>query len=122
MSRRIRTGDRAAEGASKNRKWAEEGFRRVRTLEKGGTAQLVRERNEAKSLTGGLVAQIRAHRRKHGITQAEVARRMGAPASVVARLEREPHNCTMSTLLRYAEAAGVTLTVTPHGTKARRAG
>ena len=121
MERQTRTSDKAAERASKNKEWKSKGFRKTRTLGKGGTARLGRERAKFRKLTQQLVAQIRRHRKKLGISQAEIARRMGTPASVVARLETEPHNCTMHTLLRYVEAAEGTLTIEPRPQRKRRA-
>jgi ribosome-binding protein aMBF1 (putative translation factor) len=51
------------------------------------------------------LALIRA-REKAGITQAEVARRMGTTQSVVARIESAQNPPNLRTLERYAEAVG----------------
>jgi ribosome-binding protein aMBF1 (putative translation factor) len=51
------------------------------------------------------LALIRA-REKAGLTQAEVARRMGTTQSVVARIESAQNPPNLKTLERYAEAVG----------------
>jgi len=48
-------------------------------------------------------------RKKAGLTQVAVARRMGVPQSVVGRLESGVHSPTLRTLSRYAEAVGIRL-------------
>jgi transcriptional regulator with XRE-family HTH domain len=46
-------------------------------------------------------------RKRAGLTQAQVARRMGTTASAVCRMESEsPGNLTLETLDRYAGAVG----------------
>ncbi len=54
-------------------------------------------------------------RRDAGLTQAEVAERMGTQPSVVARLEagggRQKHSPSIATLQRYAEAVGCRLEI-----------
>ena len=50
-------------------------------------------------------------RERAGISQAEVARRMGVPQPAIARLEGGAHSPTLSTLARYASAIGVQLEI-----------
>ena len=50
-------------------------------------------------------------RKKGGLTQAEVARRMNIPQSAIVRLESGAHSPTLTTLSRYAMAVGVKLEV-----------
>jgi ribosome-binding protein aMBF1 (putative translation factor) len=54
-------------------------------------------------------------RKEAGLTQAQVAERMGTTASAVARLEgaivREKHSPTFSTLKKYAKACGKSLRI-----------
>jgi DNA-binding XRE family transcriptional regulator len=121
MPRNNRDGDRAAERASREKDWTGKGFRKVRALGKGGTAKLLADRRQVKTLTRGIVDRICEVRLSRRLSQAEVARRMGAPASVVARLETEPVNCTMETLLRYAKAVGASISVNDRGARHRRA-
>nr|WP_244158405.1 helix-turn-helix transcriptional regulator [Caballeronia fortuita] len=55
-------------------------------------------------------------RRDAGLTQAEVADRMGTTAAAVARLEgaivRQTHSPTFQTLKKYAKACGKSLRIT----------
>ena len=46
-----------------------------------------------------------------GLSQAEVARRMGVPQPAIVRLEAGTHSPTLTTLARYASAIGVDLDV-----------
>ncbi|WP_370653401.1 helix-turn-helix domain-containing protein [Caballeronia sp. Lep1P3] len=61
-----------------------------------------------------LDALLRA-RKEAGLTQAQVAERMGTTASAVARLEgslvSEKHSPTLATLRKYATACGKTLRI-----------
>ncbi|HEX5192821.1 MAG TPA: helix-turn-helix transcriptional regulator [Solirubrobacteraceae bacterium] len=50
-------------------------------------------------------------RRNAGLTQASLARRMGVPQSVVARLERPGSNPTWDTMCRALDACGFELDV-----------
>jgi ribosome-binding protein aMBF1 (putative translation factor) len=61
----------------------------------------------ALSVLGGLVDA----RRKAGLSQSEVARRMDVPPSAIVRLESGAHSPTLTTLSRYAAAIGVRLEV-----------
>jgi transcriptional regulator with XRE-family HTH domain len=49
---------------------------------------------------------LRAARRRAGLTQAEVARRLGSTQSAVAQLERSDANPTIRTLRRALRATG----------------
>jgi predicted transcriptional regulator len=53
-----------------------------------------------------LVAQLVARRRALGLSQTEVAARMGTSQSAVARLEAGAADARMSTVERYAHALG----------------
>ena len=48
-------------------------------------------------------------RKRKGLTQREVARKIGTSAPQVSRTERKPDHVNMQTLLRYADAVGMTL-------------
>ncbi len=61
----------------------------------------------ARKLLGSLIAA----RSKAGLSQAEVARRMGVPQPAIVRLEAGTHSPTLTTLARYASAIGVDLDV-----------
>lgn len=58
---------------------------------------------------GELVAELAANRQRLGLSQTEVAARMGTSQSAVARLESGGSDARLSTLERYAEALGVEL-------------
>lgn len=57
-----------------------------------------------------LIAELLRARKKSGLTQAQVATRMGTTNTVVARLEagggRKRHSPSLATLRRYAKAVG----------------
>jgi predicted transcriptional regulator len=57
-----------------------------------------------------LVDELAAHRQRLGLTQTEVAARMGTSQSAVARLEAGQADVRASTLERYAAALGSRLT------------
>ncbi len=56
-----------------------------------------------------LVAELVAGRRMVGLSQTDVAARMGTSQSAVARLEAGPVDVRLSTLERYAAAIGRTI-------------
>ena len=83
---------------------ANAGFARVR----GGLAAAVRA-----SRMKRLSHQMAALRRQAGLTQAQVANRMGTTTSVVSRMESgNPGNLTIATLERFARAVGAELRFT----------
>jgi DNA-binding phage protein len=64
---------------------------------------------EMKLLSIGL--QLARQRKRQGMTQAELARKMGTSTPQLSRTERRPENVNMRTLMRYAEAVGMSLDV-----------
>jgi len=54
------------------------------------------------------IALARQRKRK-GLTQEEVARQIGTSAPQVSRTERKPERTNVQTLMRYADAVGMTL-------------
>lgn len=62
--------------------------------------------NKAKAAT---IEQLRAARLQRGLSQSEIAGRLGTTQSAVARLESGKSDPRLSTLERYAEAVGVRL-------------
>jgi len=50
-------------------------------------------------------------RRQKGLTQAEVAEKIGTSAPQLSRTERKPENANMRTLIRYAAAVGMDLDI-----------
>ena len=55
--------------------------------------------------------EMKERRQAAGLSQTEVAARMGTSQSAVARLEAGTSDVRLSTLLRYAEAIGAELDV-----------
>jgi DNA-binding phage protein len=76
-------------------------------LEKPGVRKAYEE--ETKVLTIGL--ELANQRKRKGMTQAEVARKIGTSAPQLSRTERRPENVNMRTLLRYAEAVGMEIDI-----------
>jgi len=64
---------------------------------------------ETKVLSIGL--QLANQRKKQGLTQAELAKKIGTSTPQLSRTERRPENVNMRTLIRYAEAVGMNLDV-----------
>lgn len=48
-------------------------------------------------------------RKKHGLSQREMARRLGTSAPQISRTERRPEHSTVQTLENYAHAVGMEL-------------
>jgi len=65
---------------------------------------------EITMLTVGL--ELATQRKRRGLTQAEVAKKIGTSAPQLSRTERRPENANMRTLMRYAEAIGMDLNIT----------
>ena len=61
-----------------------------------------------------LVSELVKARQEHGLSQTEVAARMGTSQSAVARLERGDLDVRLSTLERYAAAVGHTVDLRLH--------
>jgi predicted transcriptional regulator len=61
-----------------------------------------------------LLAELVAHRRAAGLSQSQVAERMGTSQPAVARLEAGEVDARMSTLQRYAAALGHRMEVRLH--------
>lgn len=61
------------------------------------------------SSTDELIDALVSLRREHGLTQTQIAARMGTSQSAVARLESGHSDARLSTLARYAQAVGTEL-------------
>lgn len=66
-----------------------------------------------------IIAQLRDHRIKIGMSQGELGFRAGVDQSRVGQWERGANNVSLSTLRRWADALGVDVVVKP---KRRRNG
>jgi transcriptional regulator with XRE-family HTH domain len=64
---------------------------------------------ECRATQGEVAALVRRIRETSGLTQRQLAERMGSTQSVVARWETGDHEITMKTLTRIADALGVEL-------------
>lgn len=58
-----------------------------------------------------IIEKIRKRRIELGLTQVEVAERMGVPQSAVSRLEKQKHSPTIDMVEKYAESVGCKLHV-----------
>jgi transcriptional regulator with XRE-family HTH domain len=56
---------------------------------------------------------LREARKRHGLDQAELARRVGTGQPAISRIERDVVSPSLDTLNRLLEAMGETLTITP---------
>jgi len=62
-------------------------------------------------LADALLRSLIEAREKAGLSQSEVARRMGVPQPAIVRFEAGTHSPTLTTLSRYASAIGVDIGV-----------
>lgn len=73
------------------------------------------QKNETQKEYLSFFEQLAQARKKAGLTQEEVAQRMGTTATVVARLEsgggKKRHSPTVATLRKYARAVGCQLKI-----------
>lgn len=67
--------------------------------------------SELDAQLAGLVDELAARRRAAGLSQTEIAARMGTSQSAVARLESGRADVRLSTLQRYAAAMGQVVTL-----------
>jgi DNA-binding XRE family transcriptional regulator len=64
---------------------------------------------ETKVLSIGM--ELAKQRKRTGMTQAELAKKIGTSTPQLSRTERRPENVNMRTLIRYAQAVGMNLDV-----------
>ena len=64
---------------------------------------------ETRVLSIGL--QLADQRKRKGLTQAQVAKKIGTSTPQLSQTERRPENVNMRTLIRYAEAVGMDLDI-----------
>lgn len=55
-------------------------------------------------------------RKKQGLTQEDIAKRIGTSTPQISRTEQRPERSNVSTLIRYAEAVGMKLDIRLTGT------
>lgn len=76
-----------------------------------------RVQREDAEMRRALVADLVARRRAAGLSQGEVAERMGTSQPAVARLEAGQVDARMSTVQRYAAAVGARINIGGRDTK-----
>jgi ribosome-binding protein aMBF1 (putative translation factor) len=72
---------------------------------------------ERTTVARAVATRVIEYRAEHGITQTELARRLGMKQPAVARLEAGEHNPSLDTLARLSSALGIDfhIRVTPNG-------
>lgn len=81
-----------------------------------GAVHILRDKAPESSRQSGcspaeIAAMVRLNREKQGLTQHQLATRMGSTQSIVARWESGEHEITMANLARIADALGVVFLV-----------
>jgi HTH-type transcriptional regulator/antitoxin HipB len=71
----------------------------------------IRQAYEEETQVLSIGVQLARQRKRKGLTQAELARKIGTSTPQLSRTERRPENVNMRTLIRYAEAVGMNLDV-----------
>jgi HTH-type transcriptional regulator/antitoxin HipB len=71
----------------------------------------VRQAFEEETKVLGIGLQLADQRKRQGLTQAELAKKIGTSTPQLSRTERRPENVNMRTLIRYAEAVGMSLDI-----------
>jgi HTH-type transcriptional regulator/antitoxin HipB len=71
----------------------------------------VRQSFEEETKVLSIGVQLAKQRKRKGLTQAELAKKIGTSTPQLSRTERRPENVNMRTLIRYAEAVGMNLDV-----------
>jgi len=72
---------------------------------------VVRQAYEEETKTLSIGLQLAKQRKLKGLTQAQLARKMGTSTPQLSRTERRPENVNMRTLMRYAKAVGMDLDI-----------
>ena len=86
-------------------------LRFLRRLKDDATRQEELRAKSAQRIARRVLDSLVGARKRAGLTQSAVARRMGVPQPVVGRLELGSHSPTLTTLARYADAVGARLEV-----------
>jgi DNA-binding XRE family transcriptional regulator len=72
---------------------------------------VVRQAYEEETKVLSIGMELAKQRKRKGMTQAQLAKLIGTSTPQLSRTERRPENVNMRTLIRYAEAVGMTLDV-----------
>ena len=68
---------------------------------------------ETEFLRAAIVHQLAITREKAGLSQAELARKIGTDQASISRIERGERNITLETLAKITRALGLKLTIEP---------
>ncbi len=60
-----------------------------------------------------LSALIKAYRKKHGLTQADIAQLVGLRVATISDFENKPQSCKLATLFKILAALQLQLDITP---------
>ena len=71
----------------------------------------IRQAYEEETKVLSIGVELAKQRKRKGLTQAELAKKIGTSTPQLSRTERRPENVNMRTLIRYAEAVGMNLDV-----------
>jgi DNA-binding XRE family transcriptional regulator len=71
----------------------------------------VREAFEAETKVLNIGRELAKQRKRKGLTQAQLAKKIGTSTPQLSRTERRPENANMRTLIRYAAAVDMCLDV-----------
>jgi DNA-binding XRE family transcriptional regulator len=87
--------------------------RREKSVDENQMGKLPRSAARQSSRPQGLRRgkQLAKQRKRKGMTQAELAKKIGTSTPQLSRTERRPENVNMRTLIRYAEAVGMKLDI-----------
>jgi len=75
------------------------------------TNPTVRQAYEEETKVLSIGMELAKQRKRTGMTQAELAKKIGTSTPQLSRTERRPENVNMRTLISYAEAVGMNLDV-----------
>jgi HTH-type transcriptional regulator/antitoxin HipB len=71
----------------------------------------IRQAYEEETKVLSIGVQLAKQRKRKGLTQAELAKKIGTSTPQLSRTKRRPENVNMRTLIRYAEAVGMNLDI-----------
>ncbi|MCB5228386.1 helix-turn-helix domain-containing protein [Alishewanella sp. 16-MA] len=60
---------------------------------------------------------IKIHRKKHGVTQAEIAQLVGLRVATISDFENKPESCKLATFFKILAALQLQLDISPRGDK-----
>lgn len=67
--------------------------------------------------TEQLSALVKAYRKKHGLTQADIAQLVGLRVATISDFENKPQSCKLATFFKILAALQLQLDITPRESK-----